>query len=149
GAQTFRALFGDGPQAQASISAQLRDVAQSANDGLACAALPANSLSGAIALIQRGGTCSFTDKVVNAQNAGAVAVVIYQTSGQETPFSALGAQDTGIPALMVGYSDGLALKGMSGTTVTLDPKFTESNATLDVIWPASSRGPSPGTFGAT
>src|SRR5262249_34106300 len=69
-------------------------------------------------------------------------------SGQEAPFSSLGAQDTGIPAVMVGYSDGLTLKGMSGTTVTLDPAFIESNATPDVIWSASSRGPSPGTFGA-
>src|SRR5206468_11956644 len=42
----------------------------------ACAALPADSLAGAIALIRRG-TCTFYVKAANAQAAGAVGVVIY------------------------------------------------------------------------
>ncbi len=53
--QNIRALFGNGPQVSTS-PAPLRDVTQLQNDGLACSALPAGSLTGAIALVQRG-TC--------------------------------------------------------------------------------------------
>ena len=42
----------------------------------AAAALPPGSLTGKVALIRRG-TCSFYDKAINAQNAGAAAVVLY------------------------------------------------------------------------
>lgn len=50
-------------------------------DTFGCAALPAGSLTGKVALIRRGppapGTaCNFSVKALNAQNAGAVAVVI-------------------------------------------------------------------------
>jgi subtilisin family serine protease len=42
----------------------------------ACSPLPAGSLAGRVALIRRG-TCSFYVKSSNAQNAGAVGVVLY------------------------------------------------------------------------
>lgn len=48
-------------------------------DTFGCSALPAGSLSGKVALIRRGGVpaaCNFSLKALNAQNAGAVAVVI-------------------------------------------------------------------------
>jgi hypothetical protein len=41
-----------------------------------CSAMTEGSLTGKIALIKRG-TCRFTVKAINAQNAGAAAVVIY------------------------------------------------------------------------
>ncbi|KAJ2497838.1 hypothetical protein GGH96_004793 [Coemansia sp. RSA 1972] len=52
-------------------------VAPTDNTGsaLACTDI-ANDLSGKVALIQRG-ECTFTEKALNAQSAGAVAVVIY------------------------------------------------------------------------
>jgi minor extracellular serine protease Vpr len=153
GLQNINALFGDGPHLASALSAPIRDVTQVGNDGLACSSLPGGSLAGAIALIQRGGVCSFTDKIINAQNAGAVGVVLYQVAGQDTPFSSLYAQSTGIPAVMIGNSDGVALRSFlasnSGVTVTLDPALTASEATPDTVWPASSRGPSPGTFAFT
>ena len=45
----------------------------------ACAALPAGSLTGKVALIRRGG-CTFYEKSRNAQNAGATGVVIYNNA---------------------------------------------------------------------
>ena len=153
GLQNINALFGDGPHVAAAVSAPIKDVTQVGNDGLACASLTEDSLSGAIALVQRGGACSFSDKINNAQNAGAVGVVIYQLSGQETVFSSLGAQNTGIPAVMIGNTNGGALKAFlaanSGTTASLDPALNASDVQPDTVWPASSRGPSPGTFAAT
>src|SRR5438876_116555 len=43
--------------------------------GLACSALPAGSLTGKIALISRG-TCTFSQKIRDAQDAGAVGAII-------------------------------------------------------------------------
>ena len=124
------------------------------NDGLACSALPAASLTGAIAFVQRG-TCFFSDKINNAQNAGAVAVVIYQSVGSESIGGVLtGASNTGIPALLIGNTDGASVKSAisrnpSSTTASLDPAFTTYESTPNTVWPASSHGPSVGDFALT
>jgi minor extracellular serine protease Vpr len=150
--QNLHALFGDGPRPGSPLTAPLLDVAQVGSDGLACAPLPAGSLNGSIVLIQRG-TCSFNVKINIAANAGALGVVIYQSSGIDSVFSSLGAQDTGIPAVMIGNTDGSALKSYvdanSGTAVTLDPAFSAVGTQSNVVAPYSSRGPSIGTFAAT
>jgi len=74
--------------------------------------LPATNpgdLAGKIALIDRG-ACSFTTKVKNAQDAGAIGAIIANTGGN----SALGlggADDTiTIPAISVGRKDGNKLR---------------------------------------
>jgi uncharacterized protein (TIGR03437 family) len=148
--QNIRALFGNGPKVSPQ-PAPVRDVTQLQNDGLACSALPAGSLAGAIALVQRG-TCLYSNKVINAQNAGAAGVIIYQQSGSDTPLSVL-AQDAGIPAVMIGNTDGVALKNYlaanPGATVTMDLALTPVNAQTNTVWPSSSRGPSIGNFGST
>lgn len=149
---SYRALFGDGPHIASPLTAPVRDVARLGNDGLACSALPTGSLAGAIAVIQRG-TCNFSDKINTAQNAGAISVIIYQLSGQDTIFSGLLAQDTGIPAVMIGNADGTALKSFiasnSNATATLDPALVSSELQPNTVWAASSRGPSPGSFANT
>ena len=89
-------------------TAPIVDVAQLGNDGLACSALPAFSLDGAYALIQRG-TCPFADKATNAQNAGAIGVIIY-TADASAPFAAGGVDQFFGNVLMISNSDGLALK---------------------------------------
>jgi uncharacterized protein (TIGR03437 family) len=145
--QSLNALFGDGPHVVPPI-APILDVAQLGDNGLACAPL-AGSLAGAVALIQRG-SCPFSDKINYAENAGAIGVVIYQQAGINTIFTSWGAQDTGIPAMMIGYTDGVTLKNMidsnSGATAQFDLSFTPVPTTPDSIWPSSSRGPSIGSF---
>ena len=152
GLANIQGLFGDGPKPQGPINANIIDVSTTGNDGLACTALPAGSLAGAIALIQRG-TCFFSDKISNAQNAGAIAVVLYQSAGQNAVYSSLGAQNTGIPAILIGNADGASLKAFlaskSNVTATVDPTFTPADTASNVMWPPSSRGPSPGNFGIT
>ena len=66
------ALFGT--PATSPLNGTLVDVV---NNG--CAPLPAGSLSGKIALIKRG-ACAFTLKAQNAQDAGAIAVVVYNNA---------------------------------------------------------------------
>jgi minor extracellular serine protease Vpr len=147
---SIHALFGDGPHIAAPLTATIRDVASLQNDGLACSTLPAGSLIGAIALIQRG-TCFFSDKINHAQAAGAVGVIIYQPSGTDSIFSGLGAQNTGIPAVMIGNTDGNALKSFlasnSGVTASMDPVFAAVDSPASTVAPYSSRGPSIGLFG--
>jgi hypothetical protein len=85
-----------------------------ANDGTAaptdgCQPIT-NNLSGKIALIDRG-TCTFVSKIQNAQNAGAVGVIIVNNSapGVITMGCTAGCTTT-IPAVMVSLSDGIDIK---------------------------------------
>ena len=148
GLQSLNALFGDGPRV-VPRAAPILDVAQLGDNGLACAPLAAGSLTLAIALIQRG-SCPFSDKINYAGNAGALGVIIYQQAGVNTIFSSWGAQDTGIPAMMIGYTDGVNLKNFidahSGVTAQFDLAFTPVSTSPNSIWPSSSRGPSIGSF---
>ncbi len=148
---SIHALFGDGPHIASPLTATVLDVTSLQNDGLACSALPAGSLTGAIALVERG-NCFFSDKINNAQAAGAVGVIIYQPSGTDSIYSGLGAQNTGIPAVMIGNTDGVSLKSFlashSGVTVSMDPVFTAVDSPANTVAAYSSRGPSIGLFGS-
>ncbi len=74
-----------------------------------------NNISGQIALIQRG-SCNFTDKVKNAQNAGAIAVLVYQNS-LDAPITMGGEDDSiTIPSAMVSKAVGDNIQ-MAGSTV--------------------------------
>ena len=146
----MQASFGDGPKL--GVTAPLVDVTSLGNDGLACVALPPSSLNGAIALVQRDPTqCDFSTKVRNAEAAGAVGVVIYLDAAG-TPFPPLGLAGTGIPAAIVGMTDGQALKsylpGHAGAQVAIDPTLAAySDPSFDTVADFSSRGPSIGDYG--
>ena len=74
---------------------------------IACeqAANPA-AIAGNIAVIRRG-DCYFVNKVMNAQNAGAIAVIIVNNKDGESPFGMSGSNpDITIPAVMVSKIDG-------------------------------------------
>lgn len=102
---------GDGPKVAPKIdSTPLVDVTSLGDNGLACSALPAGSLAGKIPLILRG-ECNFSVKVANAAAAGALAVVIYTDEARPDAVPMGGLSSTTIPAVMVSYADGTALKG--------------------------------------
>ncbi len=91
-------------------------------------------LTGKIALAQRG-TCNFTVKVKNAQNAGAVAVIIFQNIN-DAAFSMGGEDETiTIPSAMISKADGELIANEFGVTgsienvikTTLDRFVMESN----------------------
>ena len=65
------------PPTSGSYSMARTGTPTTTNDG--CSALPAGSLTGKAVLIRRG-TCSFYIKAMNARNAGAAAVVLYNNS---------------------------------------------------------------------
>lgn len=68
----------------------------------------ASTINGKIAILRRG-DCNFTVKMLNAQNAGAIAVIVVNdVSGDPTPMGGNGAQIT-IPGVMVYKNDGEAI----------------------------------------
>lgn len=75
-------------------------------------------VSGKIAIIDRG-TCNFTDKVMNAQQAGAIGAIIANNDGDSV--FAMGGTNRRIkiPSVMVGQGDGATLKGLAGQDATI------------------------------
>ncbi|HVX67849.1 MAG TPA: S8 family serine peptidase, partial [Bryobacteraceae bacterium] len=145
--KNLAALFGGGPVPSEPLTAPLVDI-----KGLGCASVP-SSVSGAIALVQRG-SCDFSVKVANAQQAGAVGVIFYCNNtqycsdGGEIPFVPGGLSATSIPAVVVGMTSGKNLAAYAdahsnNAQATLNPglkEYVDPNA--NNIAEFSSRGPS-------
>ncbi len=82
-------------------------------------------LTGKIALLYRGGTCSYPVKVKNAQLAGAIGVIVVNNVAT-APITMFGTDNTiTIPAVMISQANGalLAAQIANGVQVTL-PKNT-------------------------
>jgi hypothetical protein len=138
----------------ASITAPLVDISTKLDTtGQLCAALPANSLSGSMALIMRG-TCTFQEKLTFAQQAGAVAALMYNcvgTVGESVCGTGTIIMETGtatLPAEMVDNQDGLTIKALAdsaGSPLKATMGFDADTAfSIDpnTIAPFSSLGPS-------
>jgi subtilisin family serine protease len=112
----------------------------------ACAALPAGSLTGKIALIRRG-SCGFYNKSLNAQHAGAIAVVLYNNiAGALSPTVApnpAGSEPVTIPVAAITAADGADIFNHLATahTLTWTDRVLESPlATAGLISDFSSFG---------
>lgn len=126
GPQDQGLLFGGVIQVPSGgLTAQVVDTsAAPLSNALGCnPGFPADSLTGRIALIDRG-TCSFRDKVQNAQAAGAVGVIVRNNvAGFPIPMGALEAEVTpadppapAVPALMISDVQGNAVRQFLATT---------------------------------
>ncbi len=100
----------------------------------ACAPLSnGSSVAGNIALIDRGGSgCPFSLKIKNAQNAGAIAVIIINNVGT-APFSMSGSDNTiTIPSVMISLANGNTLKAnLTGLAGTLSSSGVMRDGSLD------------------
>jgi len=111
----------------------------------------ASAIAGGIAFVKRG-TCTFDVKYVNAQAAGARALVVYNDGADPTRVDPIvmgtSTPTIAIPGVMISSTDGIAIAAVATTTtaspvkVTLDvgPDPTKD----DQITSFSSRGPGPG-----
>jgi len=107
GATSVQAFTSSGP-VPGPITTTVFDISSVDSTGLLCSApLPAGAASGQIALILRG-TCTFEQKVINAQAGGAIAAIIYVQPGQAPIHPSIGAAT--LPTVLLSNSDGAALK---------------------------------------
>ncbi|MBK9655461.1 MAG: S8 family serine peptidase [Rhodanobacteraceae bacterium] len=102
----------------------------------------AGSMTGKIALISRG-TCNFTEKSLNAQAAGAIALVLYNNAGGP-PISMAAVS---LPSTMVGLSAGIGLRDFlianpaAQMTVNFPAVRITDPSFPDVLNASSLRGP--------
>ncbi|MCB1245885.1 MAG: S8 family serine peptidase, partial [Acidimicrobiia bacterium] len=108
-----------------------------------------DEVAGNIALVERG-VCAFVDKVQNAQDAGAIAVIVFNDAARGDALVNMGGSgDFTIPSVFVGHTDGQAMAdaAAAGSTVT-------STLSSDIVIPKpeladtladfSSKGPGYG-----
>lgn len=116
--QVGPAQFGPPIDKHTLVSAPIEPVVDTAGTdgtplGLACTALDLanrNRVHGKIALVDRG-SCPFTVKVKNAQDAGAIAVIVADNAPGGPPSELAGSDATiTIPSLRITKEDGVALK---------------------------------------
>jgi subtilisin family serine protease len=118
--------------------------------GLACDPLPADTMNGQIALVERG-VCEFSLKAFHVQEAGASAAIIYnsEAGGETLVQMAPGARaaEVTIPTVFVARSTGLGMLNWIEDTsffeaqVKIDPTARLLDVTPDVLAEFSSRGP--------
>ncbi|MDX2474049.1 MAG: FlgD immunoglobulin-like domain containing protein [Candidatus Krumholzibacteria bacterium] len=114
-----------GPSCGATFSGEVvlvNDGSGTTSDG--CSAIGQN-LTGKIALIDRG-VCAFVTKVTNAQNAGAVGVIVVNNvAGDAFAMSGDGPGVT-IASVMISLADGNTIKAQlgAGVTATIRPDVT-------------------------
>lgn len=99
------------------------------NDG--CQSL-VNNVTGKIALVDRG-NCTFKTKVYNAEQAGAIAVIV---ANNDSPIiAAMGNDNTvanvNIPSVLIAKANGLALKAELASTVTIALEGVQRDGSFD------------------
>ncbi len=99
----------------------------SADPTLACNPLTnAAAINGNIAVIERG-TCYFVDKVKNAQNAGAIGVLMINNVGGGPII--MGGTDTtiNIPSVMISKADGVAILNALNNSTNISVTITNNH----------------------
>ncbi|MCK0114180.1 S8 family serine peptidase [Ornithinimicrobium sp. F0845] len=138
---------GTGPGVTTPVSGELREASVvDPDNGRGCEDFPAGVFEGTLALIERS-DCNFSVKVDNAEDAGAIAVImVNQFPGPPVVMGAL--ESTDIPSVMVANGEGTALREFvvahPGATVTLDSStvLTMTDEWSTMVADFSSRGPS-------
>ena len=120
---------------------------------LGCDAWPADTFTGKAALISRG-TCEFGVKVLNAEQAGAEFVIVYNHAAGGDSLTNMAPGEVGgqvtIPSVFIGQTDGDALvanytdNGAESAVLEFSTIAFQSGNTPDVIVGFSSRGPNVG-----
>ncbi len=111
----------------------------------ACDPLPADSLTGSIALVRRG-ACTFHVKTANVQAAGAIGAVLYNNVPGALSPTVTGAVPITIPVVAISGGDGIAVNAELdvGAPVSLtwtDEMTASPNAVAGQISGFSSWGP--------
>lgn len=119
-----------------TLTGELIQAKDAANGTLGCTASPiVTDLTGKIAVIDRG-TCNFSEKVLNAQKKGAIAVIVFNNVSTEPIIFSMatgaGADQVTIPSFMVSQATANKIKPLLGSAV----KVTLKSNTPDFITPS-------------
>lgn len=149
GGSTTGLASGDFATVEADLTAPI-GVVTGAIGGLvdACAALPAGSLTGKIAVLSRG-TCAFSAKIRNAQTAGAAAaIVVNNVAGDPVAPGQDGtANQPTIPAYMASLADRSSLAAADGVSGTIGASMSYiSSSNVDIMAGFSSQGPTDADY---
>ena len=98
-------------------------------------------VSGKVALISRG-SYAFTDKITNAKNAGAIAVIVFNNQGDDLINMQYPAGLT-IPAVFIGQSAGVELRDLETKVLTFE------SGTIQVANPAAGQMSDFSSWGTT
>src|SRR5436190_2408998 len=104
--------------------------------------------SGKLAIIDRG-TCTFSQKVANANAAGAVAVlIINNVAGDPIAMARTAGFNDDLPAVMIGKNEGAALRTANPADASAVATFQEFTQTgnEDILAGFSSQGPTAVDF---
>ena len=146
--ETYGAAAGDFATVSSDLTAPLGVVlGEDGNLSVACSAI-SDDLTGEIALVSRGG-CTFSTKIRNAQNAGAVAVLIANNViGDPSGMAQDGTADQPtIPAYMISMNDGATLSGFDGADATIKAQEDYiQTSNVDIMAGFSSQGPTDVDF---
>ncbi|MEJ7610393.1 MAG: M36 family metallopeptidase [Ferruginibacter sp.] len=133
---TQNLLFNLGPRTGQVV---YYDDGTGANEACGTPGTPTNNIAGKIVMINRG-NCTFVEKIKNAQNAGAIGVIMVQVTGLTGAPNAFGmAGDDNtivIPAVAVSVSIGAILaaqipNGLNVTLSTITPAGPPLDGDLD------------------
>jgi minor extracellular serine protease Vpr len=122
------------------LPADTFDLFDTHSDG--CASVDPGA-SGKLAIIDRG-TCTFSQKVANANAAGATAVlIINNVAGDPIAMARTAGFDDDIPAVMIGKNEGAALRVANPPDASAVATFQEFITPLnaDIAYGNSSQGP--------
>jgi minor extracellular serine protease Vpr len=136
GGTTIGAAVGD----FAPLPAASFDLFDTHSDG--CASVDPGA-SGKVAIIDRG-ACVFSQKVANAKAAGAIgAVIVNNVAGDPIAMARTAGFDDDLPAVMIGLSEGAALRASGETTASADATFQEfvTPENKDILAAFSGQGP--------
>jgi len=156
GGSTYGIAAGDFATVTADLTAPLGVVLAGTALSNACTAgVPgangapaAGSLTGKIALISRG-VCTFSEKIRNSQDAGAIAAVVVNNVAGDPTAMALGgiANEPTIPAYMAALQNKTALMAANGQSATIDStKAYFATTNVDIMAGFSSQGPTDVDF---
>ncbi|GAA4162564.1 T9SS-dependent M36 family metallopeptidase [Chryseobacterium ginsenosidimutans] len=95
-----------------------------------CTALPGGSLAGKIGLVERG-TCAFTIKTKNLQDAGATAAIIYNNTANGNTIGNMSGTDATItiPSVLIGNTEGEYIKSQLSANTAVNVTLKDDPAT--------------------
>ncbi len=145
------ATFGDPLPVGTAVSYTYKTaISVNASNFEGCSAWPAGTFTGMAAVISRG-SCEFGAKVLNAENAGATFVVIYNHASGGDSLVSMATGTSGdsvtIPSIFIGHTNGLGVVDWydqhgAASTLEVDTHAFQAGNTADRIVDFSSRGPS-------